>query len=156
MEHGRDPKGPNHYGPLGVELVLDFIVMYLVMYTMISTLRHFHFNINNLYMTLMMVAPMTIIMLVSMRSMFPSQRLNGHVIAGAAAVFLLSFVGMRTQAGIGNSEFLRAMIPHHSGAILMCEKASITDPEIVALCQGITKSQSQEIAQMEAILARQR
>jgi len=63
---------------------------------------------------------------------------------------------MRTQAGIGNAEFLRAMIPHHSGAILMCEKASITDPEIVALCQGITKSQSQEIEQMEAILARQR
>jgi hypothetical protein len=156
MEHGSDHKGQNHYGRLAIELTLDFIVMYLVMYTMIATLRHFHFNLNNLYMTLMMVAPMTIIMLVSMRTMFPSQRLNGLVIAGAAAVFLLSFVGMRTQAGIGNSEFLRAMIPHHSGAILMCEKASITDPEIVALCQDITKSQRAEIAQMEAILARQR
>lgn len=156
MEHGSDHKGLNHYGRLAIELTLDFIVMYMVMYTMIATLRHFHFNLNNLYMTLMMVAPMTIIMLVSMRSMFPSQRLNGLVIAGAAAVFLLSFVGMRTQAGIGNSEFLRAMIPHHSGAILMCEKASITDPEIVALCQDITKSQRAEIAQMEAILARQR
>ncbi len=156
MEHGSDHKGQNHYGRLAIELTLDFIVMYLVMYTMIAALRHFHFNLNNLYMTLMMIAPMTIIMLFSMRSMFPSQRLNGLVIAGAAAVFLFSFVGMRTQAGIGDAEFLRAMIPHHSGAILMCEKASITDPEIVALCQGITKSQSQEIAQMEAILARQR
>lgn len=156
MEHGNDHKGQNHYGRLAIELTLDFIVMYLVMYTMIATLRHFHFNLNNVYMTLMMVAPMSIIMLVSMRSMFPSQRLNGLVIAGAAAVFLLSFVGMRTQAGIGNSEFLRAMIPHHSGAILMCEQASITDPEIVALCQEITKSQRQEIAQMEAILARQK
>lgn len=122
MEHGSDHKGQNHYGRLAIELTLDFIVMYLVMYTMIATLRHFHFNLNNLFMTLMMVAPMTIIMLVSMRSMFPSQRLNGLVIAGAAAVFLLSFVSMRTQSGIGNSEFLRAMIPHHSGAILMCEK----------------------------------
>lgn len=156
MEHGSDHKGQNHYGRLAIELTLDFIVMYLVMYTMIATLRHFHFNLNNLFMTLMMVAPMTIIMLVSMRSMFPSQRLNGLVIAGAAAVFLLSFVSMRTQSGIGNSEFLRAMIPHHSGAILMCEKASITDPEIVALCQEITKSQRAEIAQMEAILTRQR
>ena len=156
MEHGNDHKRQNHYGRLAIELTLDFIVMYLVMYTMIATLRHFHFNLNNVYMTLMMVAPMSIIMLVSMRSMFPSQRLNGLVIAGAAAVFLLSFVGMRTQAGIGNSEFLRAMIPHHSGAILMCEQASITDPEIVALCQEITKSQRQEIAQMEAILARQK
>lgn len=156
MEHGSDHKGQSHYGRLAIELVLDFIVMYLVMYTMIATLAHFHFNLNNLYMTLMMVAPMTIIMLVSMRSMFPSQRLNGLVIAGAAAVFLLSFVAMRTQAGIGNSEFLRAMIPHHSGAILMCEKASVTDPEIVGLCQEITKSQRAEIAQMEAMLARQR
>jgi hypothetical protein len=153
-DHGQMKQG--HYRGLAIELTLDFIVMYLVMYTMIATLRHFHLNLNNLYMTLMMVAPMTIIMLVSMRSMFPSQRLNWLVIAGAAAVFLLSFAGMRTQAGIGNSEFLRAMIPHHSGAILMCEKASITDPEILALCREITKSQSQEIAQMEAILARQR
>lgn len=156
MEHGSDHKGQNHYGRLALELTLDFIVMYLVMYTMIAALRHFHFNLNNVYMTLMMVAPMTLIMLVSMRSMFPSPRLNIIIGAAALAVFVVGFVAMRTQAGIGNGEFLRSMIPHHSGAILMCEKASITDPEIVALCQEITKSQSQEIAQMEAILARQR
>ena len=154
MQHGGAHKGQNHYGRLAIELTLDFVVMYLVMFTMIATLSHFRFNLNNVYMTLMMVAPMTIIMLVSMRSMFPSQRLNGLIIAGATAVFLLSFLGMRTQAGIGNSEFLRAMIPHHSGAIMMCEQASITDPEILALCQEITKSQKAEIAQMEAILAR--
>lgn len=156
MEHGNDHKGQNHYGRLAIELTLDFVVMYLVMYTMIATLRHFHFNLNNVYMTMMMVAPMTIIMLVSMRSMFPSARLNIIIGSGALAIFIVGFIAMRTQAGIGNAEFLRSMIPHHSGAILMCEKASLTDPEIVALCQEITKSQSQEIAQMEAILARQR
>jgi len=61
---------------------------------------------------------------------------------------------MRTQAAVGDKGFLRSMIPHHSGAILMCEQAKLTDPEIVALCTGIVRSQAQEIAQMEAILKR--
>jgi uncharacterized protein (DUF305 family) len=154
MDHGNDHKAQSHYGRLAIELSLDFIVMYLVMYTMIAALAHFHFNLNNVYMTMMMVAPMTIIMLVSMRSMFPSPRLNIIIGGGALFAFVVGFAAMRTQAGIGNAEFLRSMIPHHSGAVLMCDKASITDPEIVALCQEITKSQNQEIAQMEAILAR--
>jgi hypothetical protein len=144
-----------HYRGLAVEIVLDFIVMYFVMYTMIATVAHFRFNLNNVYMTLMMVAPMTVIMLVSIRSMFPSRRINLAVGAAAILVFAVSFVGMRTQAGIGNAEFLRAMIPHHSGAILMCEQATLTDPEIKALCGDIVASQRKEIAQMEALLARQ-
>ncbi len=126
------------------------------MYMMIAALARFHFDLNNVYMTMMMVAPMTIIRLVSMRSMFPSSRLNIIIGSGAIAVLFVGFIAMRTQAGIGNAEFLRAMIPHQSGAILMCEKASITDPEVVALCQEITKSQKAEIAQMDTILARQR
>ena len=154
MEYHGDMKQGRYRG-LAVEIVLDFIVMYFVMYTMIATVAHFRFNLNNVYMTLMMVAPMTVIMLVSMRSMFPSRRINLAVGAAAILVFAVSFVGMRTQAGIGNAEFLRAMIPHHSGAILMCEQATLTDPEIKALCGDIVASQRKEIAQMEALLARQ-
>lgn len=152
-EHSQMKQGS--YLRLGMELTLDFVVMYLVMYTMIATLAHFRFNLNNVYMTLMMVAPMTVIMLVSMRSMFPSPRVNVAIGAGALIVFALSFAGMRTQAGVGNAEFLRSMIPHHSGAILMCENASITDPEIKSLCGEIVAAQRKEIAQMEALLARQ-
>ncbi|WP_332687744.1 DUF305 domain-containing protein [Devosia sp.] len=154
MEHQTEHANRAQYLQFAVEVVLDFAAMYLVMYTMIATLSHFHFNLNNLYMTLMMVAPMAIIMLVSMRSMFPSQRINMIVGVGAVAVFLGSFAAVRTQAGVGNADFLRSMIPHHSGAILMCEQASITDPEITALCQQIIVSQQKEIAQMEAILRR--
>jgi uncharacterized protein (DUF305 family) len=143
-----------NYRRLGVELAIDFVLMYLVMYTMIATLAHFRLNVNNVYMTLMMVAPMAIVMLVSMRSMFPSRRVSVAIGIGAALVFAASFAAMRTQAGIGNAEFLRSMIPHHSGAILMCREASITDPEIIALCNQIIASQQREIEQMRAILDR--
>lgn len=142
------------YRSFAIELTLDFIIMYLVMYTMIASLNHFYFNLNNVYMTLMMVSPMAILMLVFMRSMYPSKRTN-LVIGGAAAlVFAISFYGMRTQAAVGDTEFLRSMIPHHSGAVLMCREASLTDPEVLALCEGIVRSQQQEIAQMKAILER--
>ena len=77
-----------------------------------------------------MVAPMTILMLVFMRSMYQLRRLNWLIGGGAALVFVASFAAMRTQAAVGDEEFLKSMIPHHSGAILMCEQSSITDPEI--------------------------
>jgi uncharacterized protein (DUF305 family) len=142
------------YVELTIELAIDFVIMYLVMYTMIATLDHFYLNINNVYMTLMMVAPMAAVMLVAMRSMFPSWRLNIATVAAAGVVFIASFVAMRTQAAVGNEQFLRSMIPHHSGAILMCEESAITDPEINTLCDQIVKSQAEEIAQMQKILKR--
>lgn len=142
------------YKSLAVEIAIDFVAMYLVMYTMIASLDRFHFNLNTVYMTSMMVAPMTLVMLVAMRSMYPSRRANLAIGVSAVAVFALSFAGMRTQAAVGNKEFLRSMIPHHSGAILMCRRSSIDDPEIIALCEQIVKSQSSEIKQMEAILKR--
>lgn len=114
METMKAMKGS--YRSFGIELALDFVIMYLVMYTMIASLDHFHLNLNNVYMTLMMVSPMAILMLVFMRSMYPSKRTN-LLIGGAAAL---------TQAAVGETEFLRSMIPHHSGAIVMCQQASLT------------------------------
>jgi uncharacterized protein (DUF305 family) len=102
----------------------------------------------------MMVAPMALVMLMAMRSMFPSRRMNLVIVAGAALVFAASFAAMRSQAAVGDEQFLRSMIPHHSGAILMCEEAPLTEPEIIALCDQIIRSQRDEIAQMQAILAR--
>jgi uncharacterized protein (DUF305 family) len=126
--------------------------MYLVMYTMIATLDHFHLNLNTAYMTLMMVAPMALLMLYTMRTMFPARRLN-HIIATTALVVLAgSYIGMRTQAGVRDADFLRAMIPHHSGAILMCEEAALSDPRITELCASIIETQKEEIARMEEIL----
>ncbi len=142
------------YRSFAIELTLDFVIMYLVMYTMIASLDHFYFNLNNVYMTLMMVSPMAILMLVFMRSMYPSKRTNLLIGGAAALVFAVSFYGMRTQAAVGDTEFLRSMIPHHSGAILMCRESSLKDPEVLGLCDEIVRSQEREIAQMKAILAR--
>ncbi|WP_291358967.1 DUF305 domain-containing protein [Devosia sp.] len=107
---------------------------------MIATLGHFYLNLNNVHMTLMMVAPMAVVMLISMRSMFPSRRANRVIVVVALVVFGISFWGMRSQAAIGDAEFVRSMVPHHSGAILMW-------PRIIA-------GQQSEIDQMQAILER--
>ncbi|MEG3184330.1 DUF305 domain-containing protein [Lysobacter erysipheiresistens] len=143
---------PNHYLRLAIELAIDFVIMYLVMYTMIRSLDHFYLNINNVWMTLMMVMSMALVMMVAMRSMFPSRTLNLLVVAAALVVFGVSYYGMRTQLAVGDEQFLKSMIPHHSGAILMCQEASITDPDIQSLCREIIDSQRREIAQMEALL----
>jgi hypothetical protein len=153
-DHHHAEMSKGGYWRFGLELVIDFVIMYLVMYTMIATLDHFYFNLNNVYMTLMMVAPMAVVMLLSMRSMFPSRRANWVIVAVAVVVFGISFWGMRSQAAIGDAEFVRSMVPHHSGAILMCREASLTDPELIALCDGIIAGQQSEIEQMQAILER--
>lgn len=144
----------SHYGMLGINLGLSAVVMYLVMFTMIDGTAEFYNNVNNVYMTAMMVSPMAILMLLMMGSMYPNRRLNLALYAAFGAVFILSFWAMRTQALVGDAQFLRSMIPHHSGAVLMCREASIRDPEIVALCGQIEQSQKAEITQMKAILKR--
>ena len=142
------------YRLLGAEMAIDFVIMYLVMYTMIATLDHFYFNLNNVYMTLMMVTPMALLMLVLMRSMYENKRANLAIAIGAVVIFAGSFYAMRSQAAIGDKELIRGMIPHHSGAILMCGKAKLTDPELIALCDEIVDAQEREISQMQAILDR--
>lgn len=128
--------------------------MFLIMYAMIASLDHLYFNLGNVYMTLMMVAAMALIMLVAMRKMYPSRRANLIVAGLAVAAFAVGWQGTQAQAGIGNEQFARAMIPHHSGAILMCREARLTDPELVKLCRDIISAQEREIAQMKRVLER--
>lgn len=144
----------HHYQRLGISTAINAVIMYLVMYTMIDGLHDFYNNINQVYMVMMMAAPMVIIMLFDMRAMFTDKKLNLILYALSAALLVLGFVGMRTQAAVGNEQFLRAMIPHHSGAILMCGQAGISDPEIIKLCEGIKRSQQSEIDQMKEMLRR--
>ena len=142
------------YRNLLLQTLAGGIIMYLVMFAMIDGLSDFLNNLNMFYMALMMVAPMVAIMIVAMRGMYPSRKTNSLLIAGSAAVFLLSFAAIRAQAAIGDRQFLRSMIPHHSGAILMCREASLSDGDTIDLCRRIIISQRAEIDEMEALLRR--
>jgi hypothetical protein len=146
----------NMYKHLAIETALGAVVMFLVMYVMIDNLGSFYLNINQFYMTLMMVAPMVIIMILSMWSMYRNKKANYILIAVAAVLFFLSGALIRWQYPVGNVQFLRSMIPHHSGAILMCRESDLSDPELIKLCDQIIKSQQVEIDQMKAILDRSR
>lgn len=143
-----------HYKILAVNLILSTIIMYLMMFAMIDGLPEFYHNLNMFYMALMMVSPMAILMLLLMGSMYQNKKLNLALYAGFAGLFVLAFALTRTQGGIGDRQFLRSMIPHHSGAILMCREASLSDPELIRLCGDIQRSQREEIEQMKAILTR--
>lgn len=147
----------HHYLMLGVNLVISLVIMYFVMFTMIWNAGDLVNNVNMFYMALTMATPMGILMLLMMRMMYRNQKLNLVLHALFALLFLLGFWATRAQVLVGDRQFVRAMIPHHSGAILMCNRASLRDAEIRDLCfkpDGIVESQKREIAQMKAFLAR--
>jgi hypothetical protein len=151
MEH-RAHGSASSYRVLALNLAVSAVVMYLVMFSMIAGFRDFYNNLNTFYMALTMVAPMGVLMLLTMGSMYGNKRLNLAIHVGLAVLFVAALVGTRTQGAVGDEQFLRSMIPHHSGAILMCREASITDPELVALCGRIIQSQQDEIDQMRRML----
>jgi len=101
-----------------------------------------------------MVSAMALIMLVAMWSMLKNTRLNVALIAVFAAVLVGAFVASRSEALVGDDAFLGSMIPHHSRAIHMCQEAGLSDSAIRELCDGIIRSQRQEIAEMERIIER--
>ena len=142
------------YRSLAIQTAIGGVIMYMVMFVMIDRLSSFYNNLNMVYMTLMMVAPMVVLMIVFMPGMFKSKTVNAVLIGSSLVTFFGCFALIRTQTTIGDSAFLRSMIPHHSGAILMCEQAKLRDPKVATLCTNIIKSQREEIAQMKAMLAR--
>src|ERR671925_1081068 len=142
----------NHYRHLLIMAVLSFIAMYILMYAMVNTIDNVFNNLNQFYMAGLMTAPMVLIELFVMRSMYQDKRLNALIIAGSILAALAFFLLIRYQTAISDKQFLRSMIPHHAGAILMCEHASIQDSEIQQLCGNIISSQQAEIDQMKEIL----
>lgn len=150
--HGHG-SGKGGYGRLLLALGLSLVVMFPLSMAFVNRWSDFHLNLSNFYMAVMMVAPMGLIMLGVMRGMFPDGRLNAALVIGLVALFALGLWLGRTEAFVGNEQFLRAMIPHHSRAILVCENATITDPEIERLCAQIVSSQQEEIGIMERMLA---
>ncbi|CAG0964167.1 hypothetical protein ARNL5_01163 [Anaerolineae bacterium] len=142
----------NHYRRLLIMAVLSLIAMYILMYAMVNTVDNIYPNFNQFYMAGLMVAPMVIIELALMRAMYPDKRLNALIITVSVIGLFAFFMLIRQQTAISDKQFLRSMIPHHAAAILMCERASLQDPEIRTLCENILSSQQAEIDQMTAKL----
>ena len=139
----------NHYSRLLVMIGLHFIAMYILMYSMVNVFDNVFSSWNQIYMAALMTASMLLIELPLMSSMYKSKKLNAIIIAVGFVLLIGSFLLIRQQTLISDRQFLRSMIPHHAGAILMCEKASIQDREIQELCKSIVTGQQTEIAQMK-------
>jgi len=150
--HG-EKKHAKPYRTLALMALASFAAMYVLMYAMVDRIENALPNLNQAYMAALMAAPMVAIELVLMRHMYTNGRANLISYALCVLIGVGSFFAIRSQTAIGDDEFLRSMVPHHAGAILMCEQAQATDPQIQELCRGIIASQQQEIAQMKAMLA---
>jgi hypothetical protein len=143
-----------HYRRFGLMVGVSFAAMYILMYAMVNILPNVFNSINQVYMAGLMAAPMAFIEIILMRSMYPDKKRNAVILVGSLLALGFFWAGIRNQIGVGDRQFVRSMIPHHSGAILMCNEAKITDPELKGLCATIVKGQQEEVDQMKAILAR--
>ena len=142
----------DHYRKLWIMAVLSFISMYILMYAMVNSISNVFNNVNEFYMAGLMTAPMIPIEIFLMRSMYQDQRRNILIVAASVILGLAFFFLIRQQGAVSDKQFLRSMIPHHAGAILMCEQASLQDAEIQELCKTIISSQQEEIDHMKAKL----
>jgi uncharacterized protein (DUF305 family) len=147
-QHGRP------YLMFWINMALGLVVMYVVMFSMIDTRADFHNNLNMAYMAITMWAPMGIFMLATMPGMYPDKRTNVALYILFAVLTVGSFWATRAQALIDDKQFVDSMIPHHSGAILMCREGKLKDPELRQLCEDIAKAQRKEIDQMRRIRER--
>jgi hypothetical protein len=131
---------------------LSFVAMYVLMYAMVNTFSNVIPNLDQFYMAGLMAAPMVIIEVLLMKDMYDNKKMNAVITAIGLIAMIGFFLLIRQQTAISDKQFLKSMIPHHAGAILMCEKASLHDPEIKALCTEIIAGQQAEINQMKTKL----
>lgn len=141
------------YRRFGLMIATSTVIMYGLMYLNTQRLDHVHFSETRAYMALIMGATMAMVMLLFMRSMYTSRRTNLGILAGSAIVILGSLWLVRSQATVDDASWMRAMIPHHSIAILTSERARIDDPRVRRLADAIIDSQRREIAEMKQLLS---
>jgi len=149
---GKEKMANSSYRKLAVMLVVSFCLMYGVMFLNVDRADDIYLSLTRFYMSLLMVSPMAILMLLMMPAMYPSRMVNNLIIVCGMVVFLLSLLCLRTQFPVSDRQYMKAMIPHHSSAILTSKNARIKDPRVRKLADSIIRSQRREIAEMKAIL----
>lgn len=133
-------------------LLVSFIIMYAVMFLNVDWLEHVYLSTSRFYMTLLMVSPMALLMLALMPAMYDNKKLNTIIIISSIAVFILSLSFLRTQTLIADEQYMKAMIPHHSSAILVSQEAQLKNPKVKKLAEEIIKAQEKEISEMKQLL----
>ncbi len=128
-------------------------VMYVVMYFNTYQFDHVYWSWTRFFMTMMSTATMAVIMLGFMWGMYTKKVVNMAIVGAAVVVFSLGLWLVRSQATIGDVAWMRAMIPHHSIAILTSERADLDDPRVQELADEIIEAQKREIAEMKSIIA---
>ncbi|MDI1241720.1 MAG: DUF305 domain-containing protein [bacterium] len=141
------------YGKFAAMIATSTLVMFGLMYLNTYAWDHVTFSDTRTYMALIMGSAMAIVMLLYMLDMYPDWRINVGIIAGSVAIFALCLWLVRSQATVDDVSYMRAMIPHHSIAIMTSERANISDPRVRKLADGIIEAQRREIAEMKALIA---
>jgi hypothetical protein len=139
----------SHYKGLITMTILSFITMYFLMFAMVDTPSNIFIGINQFYMAGLMTAPMILIEIITMRSMYTNKNKNTVITLASTLTLIIFFLLIRNQTAITDKEFLKSMIPHHAGALLMCQEADLKDPEIKQLCEQIIQNQQAEIEVMK-------
>ena len=142
------------YEKLMISLLISFVIMYIVMFLNVSEGNHIYLSLSRTYMALLMVSPMAIVMLLVMGKMYPDKKRNTIIIITSLIIFIVSLAALRTQTPVGDVQYMKAMIPHHSSAIMTSENARLQDLEVKKLAEEIIKAQEEEISKMESIIER--
>ena len=140
------------YGRFAAMIGTSTVVMFALMYLNTYSLQHVLWSETRAWMALVMGATMSCIMLAFMRDMYTNRRVNLSIIAAAVAVFAGALWLVRSQATVEDVDYLRAMVPHHSVAILTSRRARIDDARVRALADQIIASQEREIREMKQLI----
>jgi Na+/proline symporter len=141
------------YGRFAAMIATSTVVMFGLMYLNTYALDHVIFSQTRAWMALLMGAVMAAIMLGFMWSMYGNRRANIAILVGSVAVFAGSLWLVRSQSTVGDLSYLRAMIPHHSIAVMTSERAHLRDPRVRLLADRIIEAQLREIAEMKSLIA---
>ncbi|SFJ16986.1 DUF305 domain-containing protein [Albimonas pacifica] len=142
-----------NYGRFFAMIATSTVVMFGLMYLNTYALEHVFWSETRAWMALLMGATMAIVMLAWMLGMYPSRAANLGIFAGAAVVFAASLWLVRSQATVDGESYMRAMIPHHSIAVMTSERAGIEDARVRKLADQIIAAQRREIAEMRYLIA---
>lgn len=141
-----------NYIRFGLMILTSTLIMYGLMYLNTYERSHVYFSETRVYMAIMMGAVMAIVMMLFMWKMYKNKKLNSIILTGSVVVFGLMLFLVRSQTTVNEVSWMRAMIPHHSIAILTSERANFEDERVQQLADEIIEAQVEEIAEMEALI----